>query len=155
MSERQGKIAVIVVGYNRPDSLRRILQSLAKAQYDYTEIPLRISIDHSGMEEVVRAAEEFEWKHGEKKVVYHPRRLGLRSHIISCGDLTEEYGAVMILEDDLYVSPDYYNFAAQALEKYGVQIALYKKAVAHVMGVREDAVRAQIVNIARCREIPM
>ena len=40
-------------------------------------------------------------------------------------------------------------------EKYGVQIALYKKAVAHVMGVREDAVRARIVNIARCREIPM
>ena len=119
MSERQGKIAVIVVGYNRPDSLRRILQSLAKAQYDYTEIPLRISIDHSGMEEMVRAAEEFEWKHGEKKVVYHPRRLGLRRHIISCGDLTEEYGAVMVLEDDLYVSPDYYNYAMQALEQYG------------------------------------
>ncbi len=25
----------------------------------------------------------------------------------------------MILEDDLYVSPDYYNYAMQTLEKYG------------------------------------
>ena len=25
----------------------------------------------------------------------------------------------MILEDDLYVSPDYYNYAMKALEKYG------------------------------------
>ena len=119
MKKKEGIIAIIVVGYNRPDSLERILQSLARADYDYTDIPLRISIDHSGNEEVVRIANMFEWEYGEKEVVYHPERLGLRRHIISCGDLTEEYGAVMILEDDLYVSPDYYNYAIQALEKYG------------------------------------
>ena len=119
MEKKKGVIAVIVVGYNRPGSLKRILQSLAKADYNYTDITLHISIDHSGNEEVVDIAKMFEWKYGEKKVMYHPERLGLRRHIISCGDLTEEYGAVMILEDDLYVSPDYYNYAMQALEKYG------------------------------------
>ena len=40
-------------------------------------------------------------------------------------------------------------------EKYAVQIDLYKKAVARVAGVREEEVRAKIVNIARCREIDM
>ena len=40
-------------------------------------------------------------------------------------------------------------------EKYAVQIALYKKAVARVMRVDERTIRARIVNIARCREIAM
>lgn len=115
----QGKITLVVVGYNREDSLRRVLHSISRADYSYTDIRLVVSIDHSGNEAVVREAERFEWKHGEKIVLYRPERLGLRKHIISCGDLTRKYGAVMILEDDLYVSPDYYNFAMQALEKYG------------------------------------
>ena len=35
------KIAVVVVGYNRPDSMRRILNSLAKAVYQEKDIPLQ------------------------------------------------------------------------------------------------------------------
>ena len=45
----RGSIALVVVGYNRPKSMRRILDSLNRAQYDYTEIPLVISIDNSEM----------------------------------------------------------------------------------------------------------
>ena len=40
-------------------------------------------------------------------------------------------------------------------QKYAVQISLYKKAAARVLGLEESAVRARIVNIARCREIVM
>ena len=115
----QGKITIVVVGYNRADAMDRVLHSLSRAQYDYTDIRLVVSIDHSGNEEVVRAAEAFEWKYGEKEVIYRPERLGLRKHIISCGDMTEKYDTVMILEDDIYVSPDFYNYAMQTLEKYG------------------------------------
>lgn len=120
----KAKITIIVVGYNREDSIQRVLDSLAKAQYAYSGVRLLISIDHSENKKVVQTAERFKWKYGEKKVIVHPERLGLRKHIISCGDLTKEYGAVMILEDDLYVSPDYYNFAMQALEKYGEHPAI-------------------------------
>ena len=115
----EAKITLVVVGYNRADSIRRILYSLSRADYSYSNIRLVISLDHSGNEEVSRSAEDFEWKYGEKIVLCHPERLGLRRHIISCGDLTEKYGAVMILEDDLYVSPDFYNYAMRALDKYG------------------------------------
>ncbi len=38
---------------------------------------------------------------------------------------------------------------------YALQIALYKKAVARTMGVREESIRARIVNIALLREIEM
>ncbi len=112
-------IAIVVVGYNRPDSMRRILDSLKMAEYNEKDIPLVISIDHSGNEEVLEAANQFSWSHGPKRVIAHPERLGLRRHIISCGDLTKEYGAVMILEDDLYVSPDFYHYASQTLKYYG------------------------------------
>ena len=40
-------------------------------------------------------------------------------------------------------------------EAYALQIALYKKAVARVMGVREESIGARIVNIALLREIRM
>ncbi len=113
------RIAIIAVGYNRPGSMRRLLDSLSEAQYDYDHIPLVISIDQSGTDDVARVADEFCWRHGPKRILCHSDRMGLRNHIISCGDLTEQYGAVMILEDDLYVSPDFYNYAMQALEKYG------------------------------------
>ena len=86
----QGKITIVVVGYNRADAMERVLRSLSRAQYDYTDIRLVVSIDHSGNEEVVHTAEAFEWKYGEKEVIYRPERLGLRKHIISCGDLTAQ-----------------------------------------------------------------
>ena len=69
-------------------------------------------------------------------------------------------GAIDLLcEDDQgYLIIDYkYSALSDAAlkEKYGVQIALYKKAVARVMRVDERTIRARIVNIARCREIEM
>lgn len=115
----EAKITLVAVGYNRTDALQRLLHSLEKADYSYSDVRLVISLDHSGNEEVIRVAESFEWKYGEKIVLCHSTRLGLRRHIISCGDLTEKYGAVMVLEDDLYVSPDFYNYATKTLEKYG------------------------------------
>ena len=115
----EAKITIVVVGYNRPDSMQRVLKSLAKAHYSYSDVRLVISIDHGNVKEVVDTAEAFVWDFGEKIVISHPERLGLRTHILSCGDLTEKYGAVMILEDDLYVSPDYYDYAMKVLEKYG------------------------------------
>ena len=46
----QGKITIVVVGYNRADAMERVLRSLSRAQYDYTDIRLVVSIDHSGNE---------------------------------------------------------------------------------------------------------
>ena len=40
----QGKITIVVVGYNRADAMERVLRSLSRAQYDYTDIRLVVSI---------------------------------------------------------------------------------------------------------------
>ena len=42
------KIAVVVVGYNRLLSIKRLLESLERAEYPIDDVPLVISIDCSG-----------------------------------------------------------------------------------------------------------
>lgn len=117
--------AIVIVAFDRPASLERILGSIARADYaGYQDIPLVISVDKSDCAEVLEIAEAFVWKYGTKRVIAHEENEGLRNHIISCGDLTEEYGAIILLEDDLYVSPAFYDYAVQAMAFYGVDETL-------------------------------
>lgn len=108
--------AIVVVAYNRPHSLNRILESLQRASYEGTDIPLVISIDFGDNREVQRAADAFVWEHGEKRVICHTENLGLKRHVLSCGDLTQQYGSIIMLEDDLFVSGGFYGYACSALE---------------------------------------
>ena len=116
--KRNSQPILVVVAYNRIKSLSRILSSLDTAHYP-SEAKLLISIDNDGKNQNVnKLALEFNWRHGEKEVIYHKKRLGLRNHIIKCGDLSYEYDSVIILEDDLFVSPYFYQYALEALNYY-------------------------------------
>lgn len=113
------KPAIVAVGYNRPQCMKRLLDSIGQAVFDDSDIPLIVSIDESDRsDEVQKVAEDFQWQYGEKIIRRFPERQGLRSHIIQCGDLSDKYGAVIILEDDLYVSPGFYTYVQQAQEFY-------------------------------------
>jgi len=110
-------IAIVIVAYNRVDCVQKLLSSLLKANYPQPA-PLIISIDKSETDAVERLANEFQWPFGEKTVAKHEVNLGLRKHILSIGDYTKKYDGVVVLEDDLEVSPSFYNFALEAVEKY-------------------------------------
>ena len=115
------KPAIVIVAYNRPKSLQRLLKSLRSASYTNDNINLIISIDFQDSDnhkEVVQIAEKFIWSFGYKKLITHKENKGLRSHILSCGDLSLKYGSVIILEDDLIVSPSFYNYALAAVNFY-------------------------------------
>lgn len=109
---------IIAIGYSRPDSLARLLGSLRAAHYPPGNVRLVISLDNSGVDTPRKVAEAFDWPFGEKRIIAHEQRLGLRNHVLSCGDLTEEYGEVIVLEDDLFVSPHFYEYSARALAFY-------------------------------------
>lgn len=109
-------IPVVVVAFNRADSLSRLLKSLNNAIYEQNNIPLIISIDKGENKDVLDVAEAFVWEHGNKQVVYQKENLKLRKHILTCGDYALQYGNVIILEDDLIVSPFYYEYILKALE---------------------------------------
>jgi len=108
--------AIVAIAYDRPGSLSRLLASLAKADYPSgVSVPLVISIDKSDSDDVVKVAKEFNWEHGQKVVIERNPRMGLKQHVLTCGDLTEEYGSIIVLEDDLFVSPSFYEYSLKAL----------------------------------------
>ena len=112
------KIAIVTVGYSRVIPLKRLLCSVESAYYDSDDIDLYISIDNSGSDAVQSMADNFIWTHGKKTVLTYPERLGLRKHILKCGDLLENYDAIIILEDDIVVSEWFYRYAQKAVDFY-------------------------------------
>jgi hypothetical protein len=111
-------IAIVAVGYNRKDSLKRLLYSVCEADYTSVDsIDLIVSLDCSNNQsELVEMVKKIEWEHGNKLIKTYSERQGLKQHILNCGDLTSEYDAVVILEDDLTVSHCFVNYITQAIE---------------------------------------
>ena len=75
----------------------------------------------------------FRFKFGTCEVITREKNLGIREHLLWCGDQTEKYGSVILLEDDLIVDPQFYFYALAAMEMYGQSskiagIALYAPA---------------------------
>ena len=111
------KPAIVVVAFNREHSLKRLLLSIGNATYTIKNIPLIISIDYAKDNQQVRIiADTFNWPHGPKKVIYQKKNLGLRKHILQCGAHAVTYDSAIIVEDDLFVSPNFYEFTLAALE---------------------------------------
>jgi len=108
---------IVIPTFSRAHSLKRLLGSLSAARYP-SEARLVVSIDGGGSDDVARVAEQCQWPHGEKLVIRREKNLGVRQHLIVCGEMTEQYGSVIILEDDLFVAPSYYEYAKAALEHY-------------------------------------
>ena len=63
-------------------------------------------------------ADDFDWKHGKKIVDKHNKNLGLRSHMMSLGKWFNEFDAIVVLEDDIVVSPNFYSYTKQTVKKY-------------------------------------
>lgn len=111
------KSAIVAIGYNRPDCMKRLLDSLKDAVY-LSKVDLIISIDYSGSNSVEEIANDFIWSHGEKRVIHHSERLGLKKHVLSCGSFTQDYDYIVVFEDDLYVSKYFFDFVEKSVDKY-------------------------------------
>lgn len=128
------RLGIVIVGYKNVEGIKRLLTSLNYVDFDGDhDITLIISIDYSEDTAVAEVAEAYEWRYGEKYVIVHSENLGLRKHILSCGNYMEQFDlcAVAVLEDDLYVSPEMYKYMIRAVAFYKndpkvAGIALYK-----------------------------
>lgn len=115
------KNGIIAIGYNRVESMNRLLTKLNECDYqNRKDILLIISIDNSGSDDIEKVARKFEWKFGKKIIKTYPIRLGLRKHILKCGNYLNEYDldAMAVFEDDIYPSLDFYNYMNQAVKYY-------------------------------------
>ena len=110
-------IPIVVIAHNRPKSLDRLLKSLQEAEYS-RETRLIISIDGGENVETIRLAKDFSWRFGIKEIIIHEKNLGIREHVLSCGDIALKYDGIVLLEDDLFVSPVFYHFVTKAIGFY-------------------------------------
>lgn len=110
-------IAITIIAYNRVDSLQRVLSSVERAYYDQP-VTLIISIDKSKTTAVEEYADKYNWPHGEKKVIKHAENLGLRRHVLECGDRVSEYDAMVVLEDDITVAESFFIYVTQCVQKF-------------------------------------
>lgn len=115
-------IPIVIAAYNRKASLIRLLLSLNNAIYP-EGIKLIISIDGGGdnNSDIIDIANKYEWRHGDKEIIKHEQNLGLREHIINCGRLSNSYDGIILLEDDLFVAPYFYDFIQTTQSKYSLE----------------------------------
>lgn len=125
------KIGIVVITYNRDHCLLRLLDILNKADYGADLVDLIISVDYCPNTKAYNVANNFEWKHGIKKVRRFEKNLGLRKHVLACGELTKNYDAIVVFEDDVIPSLYFYDYVKQSVEFYKddlniAGISLYK-----------------------------
>jgi len=108
---------IVIPAFSRALSLLRLLESLARAEYPEI-VKLIISLEGGASDAVIRIAKQFSSPKLSVSVIFQENRLGLRKHIIACGDLALKYGSVIVLEDDLAVDRYFYHYAVAALDCY-------------------------------------
>lgn len=123
------KLLITIIAYDRPQSLRRLLNSLANCVYPDGHPDLVISIDPSDKPEVLDLSNEFIWQ-GKKSVNLNQNRLGLKAHVLACGSYVKDYDAILMLEDDLFLSPFFMSYVQASYQYFKddetvAQISLY------------------------------
>lgn len=118
---------IVVFAYNRPHHLAQTLQALGRARcaqesevWIFSDGPRRPDVAPK-VEEVRALLREVQRDHGFARVhvVEAESNLGLaRSIIQGVSRVLERHDRVVVLEDDLVVSPDFLQFMNDALEYY-------------------------------------
>jgi hypothetical protein len=115
---------VALFTYNRPQHAQRALAALARCDR-LSETRVHIYCDGVNKPEHaegVNATRQVvhDWASANKAtVIERSENLGLAHSIVTgVSDLCKTYGRVIVVEDDLVVSPDFLNYMLQALDRY-------------------------------------
>lgn len=118
------KTPVAFFTYNRPEHTRKALGALSKCR-NIESCEFYLFSDGSHSDEAksdVGATRKVlhQWaKDFNARVLEQPRNLGLAKSIVTgVTDLCNQYGRVIVVEDDLIVSPDFLDYMIQSLDHY-------------------------------------
>lgn len=110
-------LAVIAVAHRRLDALKRLLASIESSNVPASlDVRLVISVDGDPSEEVRAFVRNYRSQKFVTENIIRTQNLGLREHILVCGDMSENYDGVIVLEDDIVVADSFLYFAAAAIE---------------------------------------
>ena len=128
---KQRDLLLVVMTMNRPESLKRLIHSIDSAQYDFpggaAVVDLRVTVDrdYNGKvnEETMNFLDTLKWSRGVFELIVWPIKVGLYGQWVHSwpAELYPEnlYKAVVLLEDDLEVSPFYAEWFIGAQSAYG------------------------------------
>ncbi len=118
---------VVLFAYRRPDHLRRALDSLAaNSGADLTHVSIycdgaKSAADGEAVEqvrEIARIANDTS-KFASVRIIERDHNMGLANSVISgVTEALKDHNRVIVMEDDLVVSPDFLEYMNQALELY-------------------------------------
>jgi hypothetical protein len=111
---------IVIPAFSREMSLARLLESIQCSSFPKNTVKIIITLDGGYSKSVLDVAEKFvlDYPKSNVEIVKRAVNIGLKEHILWCGDLTIQYESVIILEDDLIVANDFYQYANEALEFY-------------------------------------
>ena len=118
-------LRVIVLTFNRPESLARCLSSLNEAEYDGDKIVIDIWLDRSNDrqetvdEKTYLVAKKYTFPHGEVKVHNHTRHVGIVGQWLKTWNVDKSGKEIaMFVEDDITVSKYFYKWLKAVHSKY-------------------------------------
>ncbi|CAH8281933.1 unnamed protein product [Eruca vesicaria subsp. sativa] len=138
-------LLIKVLTFNRLHSLSRCLLSLSSAQYglagDTQRVHLHVYIDHftpspkstedhlNNAKEILRFVDKFEWRFGEKLVHYRTGNAGLQGQWLEAWWPGSDDEFAFVVEDDVEVSPLYYEFLESVIRNYYYDRSSYDPSV--------------------------
>lgn len=126
-------LSIHVFTCNRPGPTMQLLEKLATANYSsYGQpLPLVIHFDRSRdndvnstvgreNENVKQIIMDFEWPHGPKLLDVKPKHMGLKASWLSAWVDPDPNDIMIALEDDMHVSPLYFEWLLHTLTGYNL-----------------------------------
>ena len=122
------ELNIVIPVYNRLASIKRLIASLLASHIEYG-VDLIISCEADASVDVCEYVKQIVWPFGKFAVLRQEKQLGVDAHNLACMRMAEELGSVLVLEDDLVVSPYFqkYLFACEKIMQTNIAgVALYR-----------------------------
>ncbi|KAK4537962.1 hypothetical protein CDCA_CDCA15G3987 [Cyanidium caldarium] len=141
------RLLVRVLCASRPAELAQALQALRKVVLDPGDrLDVEISVDYlpgSAANQQVRVlAGQFEWPHGRLRKIFHTTHQGLQGQWLRPYDVENDGHLLMVLEDDVVLSPMFYRWVKEAVRRYYLNATAFDPQLFGVMLQRQHAVMA-------------
>lgn len=112
------KLTIIIIAFNRHQSLERLLNSIFQTDRAGYHLNLIFSLEKNSSKEVIKIVNDFEIDGILKTIVQSEHHLGAEGHNLAVQQLALNYDNILILEDDSFVSPAIFHYAFSTLNFY-------------------------------------
>lgn len=111
------KFTIAITAFNRKENLNKLIDDLLSINFSSEEVNLYISIDGGGS--IYKSDfDDLKWDHGKLYIKEHDKNLGLKDHFFYIGNLSQKFGAIIFLEEDMRVSKFLESYVIDSINFY-------------------------------------